>query len=160
MKKSVLYLLIVSVVLSVFSVPVLAFTETEDAVISSREKHMLPDGSYIVEEITEMVVKNRAISVQKSGSKRKSFYSSDNVLQWTFTLQADFTVKQNISATCTNTSYTYSIEESGWALYSASTHKSGNKAFGDASFIYKAGGNSNIKDCSVTLTCDAYGNLS
>ena len=133
--------------------------ESELITVSSKT-YMLENGCYCIITIEETSTNSRAALYQKSGNKTYSYYDGADALLWTFTVNGEFAVNQGISAKCIGTSYTYSIKKGSWSLSSATTYGSSNKAYGNATFIKSTLGTSYTKTCSVTLTCDAYGNLS
>ena len=159
--KKIISMTLALLILVGMAVPAFALERNQTAEITSSEKYMLTNGDYCIVTVTETVENSRAVSFYKSGSKTYKYYTSSDVLVWTFTVNGEFTVNQGVSAKCIGTSYTYSIKNSDWSLSSASTHGSGNKAYGNATFTMKNNvGVVNNQSCSVTLTCDANGNLS
>ena len=72
-------------------------------------------------------------------NRKKSYTAKNSVgdTLFSFTIHGTFSINSGVSATCTKSSYTYSISSSAWQLKSASASRSSNKAIGDAEFIKK-----------------------
>lgn len=118
----------------------------------------LEDGSYIVTTIEESIT--RATGT-KTASKKNNFYNEDDELQWTITVTGTFTY-DGTSSTCTKATGTTTITNTtNWYLISESPTKSGNTATYTVTFGRKVIGITTSKPTySVSLTCDANGNLS
>lgn len=115
------------------------------------------DGSYLVETIE--TIDSRA-SGTKSGSKIHSYYAADGSLEWKATLSGTFTYTGN-SATCTSSSCSVSISNSEWYTISKSASKSGSSANASVTMGKKLLGVTVAQvPITITLTCDANGNLS
>lgn len=118
------------------------------------------DGSYAVvvvmkEENTVTRATNR-----KSGSKAYKYYTADDELVWTVTLNATFSYNGS-SATCTSVnSLNVTIYDDSWSTYSKSSTKSGNTATGYVTMRYSGLLGSRDIPATVTLSCDKNGNLS
>ena len=125
------------------------------------------DGSYTVITIAEDFSSAPRSSARvmntagvKSGSKTFSHYSDGGVLAWAATLSASFQYN-GTSATCTAASCSVSISNSAWYLISKSTSQSGNTATAEVSMGRKLlGVTVRTINCTITLSCDANGNLS
>lgn len=94
------------------------------------------------------------------GSKTFSYRNSDDVVQWTYTLEGDFYYNGS-SSECTNVSDGYSISNDNWHLNNHHCSKSGNTAYGTVKMDYRILGitiNSVTRDLS--LSCSSNGTLS
>ena len=70
-------------------------------------------------------------------------------------------MNSGVSASCTKSSYSYSITNKAWELKSASATRSGNKAIANAEFIKKlVFVTVDTFDANIVLACDSNGNLS
>lgn len=78
-----------------------------------------------------------ATTYEKSGKKSYTAKNSDGDTLFSFTVHGTFSINPGVSATCTKSSYSYSISSSAWELKSASASRSSNRAIGDAEFIKK-----------------------
>lgn len=78
-----------------------------------------------------------ATTYEKSGKKSYTAKNSDGDTLFSFTVHGTFSINSGVSATCTKSSYTYSISSSAWELKSTSASRTSNKAIGDAEFIKK-----------------------
>lgn len=115
------------------------------------------DGSYATIEITNSGVR---ASGSKSGSKNYTYYNGDSVKQWQATLTGSFTYTGS-SATCTSSDINVTIYNSNCYVVSQNAGKSGDAAKGSATVGLKVLGVTVEKNsASLTLTCDANGNLS
>ncbi len=117
----------------------------------------LEDGSYIVTEIT--IYQTKA-SGTINANKKINYYNGDDELQWVYKLNGTFTYTGS-SSTCTYANNSVTIYNSAWKTYSASATRSGNSAYGNVTMkYYHLGAVLSTVQRSVTLTCDANGNLS
>ncbi len=159
MKKIIIFVLATIFLTTAFISPISAAENNETLIYEETE--YFSDGSSVVIRVTEETsILTRATST-KSGTKSYTARNSDGDVQWTFTVKGTFSVNIGTSATCTAASYSTSNIASGWSLDSASTKKSSNKAIGDATFKHKVlFVTTQTKDITVTLICDANGNLS
>lgn len=115
------------------------------------------DGSYLTVEI---ITNGSRATGSVTGSKPATYYDSDGVAQWKAILSGTFTYT-GTSATCTSANMSVTIYDSSWYVISKSASKSGNTATGNATIGDKLGGVTVSKaPVSLTLTCDANGNLS
>lgn len=117
----------------------------------------LADGGYITIEIYESPSLSRAIS-QKQGRKVVTQSDSNGKMVWQYTLSATFSVNSGVSATCTKVTGTPSIYDTAWFTVSNTPNRSGNRATGNITMQNRTSKQKVSR--SVTLTCDAYGNLS
>ena len=96
----------------------------------------------------------------KTGTKVYNKRDASGALEWKATLTASFTYN-GISATCTSASCSVSIYNSNWYTVSNSTVRSGNTATASLKMGYSVLGSTPIiYSYTITLSCDANGNLS
>lgn len=124
------------------------------------------DGSFAVITVTEEVsmIKDdtfsRAFSYIRNGSKTYTYYNSSGVAEWSATLNASFTYDGS-TATCTAANCQVTIYDNAWYVISNSSGYSGNTATANVSVGYRVLGVSvGTKSITITLSCDANGNLS
>lgn len=138
--------------LSIFSFTTMA-TPTDDNIV------YFEDGSYIVTSEIEILPSTRAANTI-TGQKNSTYVDSDGTVQWKATLKGTFTYTGS-SATCTNSSITYTISDSSWKITEATATKSGNKATGDVTAKkYFLGIPTKTVEKAITITCSASGTLS
>lgn len=115
------------------------------------------DGSYLESTVIESGA--RAIGT-RSGTRLLNYRSSDDELLWQAALSASFTYTGTTS-TCTSASCTLTIYDSNWYQVSKSTSRSGNTATTVLTMGQKVLGVTIAKPSyTITLSCDANGNLS
>ena len=118
---------------------------------------LLEDGSYITIEITTL---GERASGSVTGNKVYTHYDENGTSNWKAILSGSFTYIGS-SATCTSSNMSVSIYDSSWYTVSKSASKSGNQAMGSAIMGRTSLGNTVARvPVSLTLTCDANGNLS
>ena len=145
---------------AIFALPVSA-EEADAEILISRTVEVQPDGSSIEILLYQSPVYTRGNSYSMSGSKVYNSTNAAGEVQWTFRVTGVFKVVEGSSVYCTSASHSYSIVNNNWNFVSGSSYKSGNKAIGNAEFNRKVLGIVVETDtCTVTLTCDANGNLS
>lgn len=138
-------------VILIFCILPLSVFATENEII------YLDDGSYI---IVEMICYNTRASGSISGAKQYTHYSNGGESNWKAVLNGSFTYTGS-GATCTSSSMDVTIYDSSWYTISKNAGKSGNKAIGSATIGEKALGVTVTRvPVSLTLSCDANGNLS
>lgn len=121
------------------------------------ETFYFEDGSYATIHIA---LTNARASGSITGNKIYNYYNSDNVRQWKAVLTGSFTYTGS-SATCTSSSMDVTINDSSWYIASKSSGKSGSTARGNATISEKLLGVTVTSiPVSLTLSCDANGNLS
>ena len=104
-----------------------------------------------IADTTKIVVAQR-IATAKNADKETLF---------SFTVHGTFSVNSGVSASCTKSSYSYSITNKAWELKSASATRSGNKAIANAEFIKKlVFVTVDTFNANIVLTCDSNGKLS
>lgn len=163
MKKTVCLVLLLCLSLSMFPVaPASAdFGEFPVEVIN------YADGSYMIVTIAEgpetyapTVVGTNAVAATKSGSKTYTHYNSSGTLLWSATLTAAFSYNGS-TASCTSANCTVSISNNAWVVISKSCTRSGNTATANVTMGRQAAGITiQIIPITITLSCDANGNLS
>lgn len=115
------------------------------------------DGSYAT--IETATYKMRA-SGTVTGSKKYTYYSSSGTEKWNAVLTGSFSYTGS-SATCTSSSVSVTIDDSDWYQIYKYAGKSGNKATASVTMGYRLDGETVTQvPVSLTLTCDANGNLS
>lgn len=115
------------------------------------------DGSYATIEIVSL--ESRA-SGSKTGSKSYTYYNSDSEMQWKVTLTGSFTYT-GTNSTCVSSNINIILYNSNCYVVSQNAGKEENIARGSATIGYKfLGITVEKKSASLTLTCDANGNLS
>nr|MBQ8243677.1 hypothetical protein [Oscillospiraceae bacterium] len=150
MKRVVSWILVIIVLVNI--VPVLGYAAEND-----REVVYFEDGSYM---LVEIITSNVRASGSKTGSKQYTYYDSDDVSQWKAVLTGKFTYTGS-DATCTSSSVSTTIYNSSWYTVSKSAGKSGNKATASVVMGYNLEGVTMSRvPVSLTLSCDANGNLS
>lgn len=151
MKHRVISLVLVFVlIISLFTLECLA------ADTSKTEIEYLEDGSYIITTTQEVYV--RATNT-KVGTRTKSQYDSDNVLDWQVILRGEFTYT-GTSSTCTSSTISVNIYDSAYSKVSSSSSKSGNTANGSATISRKVLGVTVATNTyPLSLSCDKNGNL-
>lgn len=149
MKRIFSFLLLLALLLSIMPLSAYA-AENEREVIS------FEDGSYVVVEIIEDAAR---VSGSKTGKKQHTYYDADDESQWKVVLTGSFTYTGSSSA-CTSSSVDVIIFDSAWYTYSKSASKSGNKATGSVTMKTSSSDAIGSVPVTLTLTCDANGNLS
>ena len=137
-----------------------AFAAGAEEVLVSETVQELPDGSSIVITVKEQPISTYAASYMKAGTKTYSMKNSEDEVLWEFVLHGTFLVRAGVSATCSSASTSYNIYHPDWYYVNSSSYYSGNKAYGNATFEHTFIVTIETRECSVTLACDANGNLS
>lgn len=122
----------------------------------------LDNGDSITTELTvdQNPVSTCATTKTTSGSKTVKYRNASGNILWSFTLSASYTYNGS-SATCTSVSTSSSINDTAWKLSNITKSKSSNKATGSVTAKeYFLGVPFNTVTESLTLTCNASGNLS
>lgn len=147
---------IISLVLLVVSLlSVLPFTGNAEE--NGLQKILFDDGSYFLISVETMDTRASGI---KSGSKKFSYYSSSDELLWDVILRGTFSYS-GVSSACESVTAQVTIYNSSWYEVSKTVSKSGSTAYCEAVLGYKLVGiTMNKQSASISLTCDANGNLS
>ncbi len=163
MKKAV-HFLITSILILVYATPALAIGPPVD-VFQNKSTAMyvdnIADEYYAVISIEEETVSNttRAAST-KTGRKTYTIYNSDSKVAAQFVLTGTYTYNGSTS-TCTGASYSTSVYDDNWKFTNASTSKLGAVASGQfTAKRYSLSVTTQTISKTITLTCDAKGNLS
>lgn len=150
MKRTIISLLLVFMLL-LAAFPVRVFAAENDSIIT------FDDGSYILVELIES--STRATN-SKTGQRVYNYYDSGSTLLWKAVLTANFTYTGS-SSTCTSASCSVTVYDSDWYQVSKSTSRSGNTATTQLTMGHKVLGVTVSKPSyTITLSCDANGNLS
>lgn len=157
MKKIVTLLLIITLLSSSITV----FGETNSNILSTEIIYLTDDlyfEIYLTEESSSS--STYATTQTKSASKTYNLKNSDGDVLAKFKLTATFSYNGSASS-CTSVSHSTTIYDDAWEFKSASSSKSGKVATGNFTlkkyvlFICTQ----TVTD-SITITCDANGNLS
>ena len=115
------------------------------------------DGSYLT--ITVERMQSRTTNYI-TGSRNCVYTGSDGAQKWKVVLTGTFSYTES-SATCTSSSSTVTIYDSGWYQMAKTSGKSGATATAEVTMGYKVLGITTKQvPVSLTITCDANGNLS
>lgn len=135
-------------------------TYPDNEILIRQEIKELSDGTSLVIAISQSPNTMRALKTV-SGTKTYSGRNSDGVIMWQFKVHGTFSVNSGVGATCTAVSHSHSLPDSEWNYVDGSSYKTGNKAIGHGKFNRKLlFVTVETKECDVTLSCDANGNLS
>ncbi len=153
MKKFVLGLLFfisLFFIVSNQNIEVVKLSNLNGDLLISTETETLNDGSYIVYELYEESSKSNNImtyslastyssnsSYTKTGTRTVTKYDSNDKLLWQYVLTATYFVNEGVSATCTSSSYSKTINNTFWKFSNGSTSYSDNTAYGKGKFTYK-----------------------
>lgn len=164
MKKTV-HFLITSILILVYITPALAIEHSPINASKSNSTAMYIDNIsneyYAIISIEEEIASNttRTIST-KTGKKTYTVYNNDSEVAAQFVLTGTYTYNGNTSS-CTGASYSTSVYDDNWKFTSASTSKLGAVASGQFTVKhYSLSVNNQTVSKTITLTCDAKGNLS
>lgn len=154
MKRIVIFLIcLLTICTTLTPIVSIAVEPTSD----KREIIILEDGSYIEIVTTENFTRS---SGSKTGNKSYTYWDNDGNAMWKAVLTASFTYTGS-SSTCTNASCSVTIYDSSWYQVSKSTSYSGNTATTQLTMGHKVLGVTVSKPSyTITLSCDANGNLS
>lgn len=153
MKKVIICILVICLIVVVM--PSRANAATENAQIIKSE-----NGYYQIVTIEYAEIIAGVKSSTTSGTKTIREYDAFSNLIWTATLRGAFTY-DGISSTATSSGLTVSFSNSNYYLDSKSAYTSGDTAYGDFTIGHKfLGITVSTDDFSISLTCDANGNLS
>lgn len=155
MKKIFAMFLCVLMLVSTAVCPVTAAEEKTTATVE-----YLPDGSYIV-TITEELDTHGVRSNTKVGSRTRSYYSSDNILQWKMTVTGEF-LYDGTTASCTYASGVTTVYITPhWKVTQESSTVGDSTAYYTATFAHwELGVVIDRPTYGVSISCDANGNLS
>ena len=127
----------------------------------------LNNGSYITITLiakdisTLSLTSTDSATFTKAGNKVVTCRDKKGNLEWEYTLFAEFSVVENVSATCTSATYSQTIYASDWSFGNGNATKSGNTAYGVGTFkrkvLFVTVDTANI---DISIFCDVNGNLS
>lgn len=143
--------LLVLVILIAGILPVVACAEE-----NTLETIRFDDGSYMM---VEMVFGRVRASGSVTGSKKYTYYNSDDVSQWRAVLTGSFSYSGS-SATCSSSSVDVTVYNSDWYVVSKLADKSGNTATASVTMGLPYDGTVAKVPVKLNLKCDANGNLS
>lgn len=153
--------LVVTIVLCFvcFSMPFSANAKSINSNLNdSTEIEYFSDGSYMVTTYETDTIMTLSTTVSKT--KSVTYYSGSDVPQYKFALSGTFSYN-GTSATCTSATHSTVIYNDEWYVSSASSSKSANQAFGDATFKRKfLFVVIDTMDVALTLTCSPTGVIS
>lgn len=133
---------------------VLVFADTKNN--STLEIIKYDDGSYL-EIYTELDNLSTYATNTRTGSKVVN-YRKDTQILWYVKLSGTFTYNGKTS-TCTSTSITGESYSSSWKLSGFTSNKSGNTAYGQVTATHYYGIIGDKTTHSISLTCNANGDL-
>lgn len=99
-----------------------------------------------------------AVRANKSGSVTADYYESTGILAWTVTLTAAFTYNGTTSS-CTSANVSVNIFVNSWYTASRYVSWSGNTAAANVTMAKTVSGTTISVPVTLTLSCDANGNL-
>ena len=135
--------------------------EADSNILISESVEYLEDGSYITTSMYKTPVLYRASTYEQPASKVLTYTDNNGKLHWKYTLSAVFTVNPGVSATCKMCAGTPSISDNSWSIVSNKPSRSGNKATGTITMKRTVlGVVTQNTTKTLTITCDANGNLS
>lgn len=114
------------------------------------------DGSYMT---VEVIYSPLRATWSVTGNKQYTYYESNSVPQWKAVLTGTFAYTGS-SASCTESSVDVTIYNSAWYIGSKLASKSGNTAKASVTMKRTHNDVNATVPVSLTLTCDANGNLS
>lgn len=150
---------IIAIFLTVFlilSIPTISYANDTDYCKPNEYIEYFSDGSYSVTTIESI---NVAVMANSSVSKYKTIthYSSKDEKEWEITITGTFTYTGS-SATCTNSTVSYTIYDKNWKVTSAQASKSGRTATGEFTLKrYFLGIPTKTVNETLTLTCSNTG---
>ena len=151
MKRILSLVVVTMIIISIIPIACLAQTDNSEKIIMQYS-----DGSYITESVTEYAAR---ASGTKTGTKTRTYYSSNGTTLWKVVLTGSFSFT-GTSSTCASSSCNATIYDSAWYVISKSSGKSGNTATASATIGERVLGVTVSRvPVELTLTCDANGNL-
>jgi len=146
---------LISLVLALVMISLVAVSSF--ASVSEIERIYFEDGSFLTITIQEM--DSRATGT-KSGGKTYTFTNNSGDVAWKAVIVGTFTYT-GTTAVCTNSSCDVTVYDSAWYEVSKTVGRSGATATCELTMGHKVLGITvSKKNVSMTLTCDANGNLS
>ena len=167
MKKRIFSILLT--VLFVFTLTPSVFAANDIALDNQNTTEIiyLDNGSYITitlitQDISPLSLEStNSTSFTKTGNKVVTCNDKNGNLEWEYTLFAEFSVVEGVSATCASATYTHAIYNNDWSFSNGNATKSGNTAYGVGTFKRKVlFVTTNTSNIDISISCDVYGNLS
>lgn len=125
--------------------------------VSAAEKEIISlDDGYIVVDVFSLGMR---ASGSVTGGKQYTYYDNSNTAQWKAVLTGTFSYTGS-SSSCTASSVDVTIYNSAWYVFTKSASKSGNTAKASVTMKRTYDGIPVSVPVSLTLSCDANGNLS
>lgn len=150
MRRIFSFVLVLLVFITILPMTVYAEDKSENVVY-------FEDGSYLTIFIDKEYLR---ASGSQTGRKTYQYTDSDGDIAWKVVLNGTFTYTGS-SAQCISSSVDVTLYISGWYVVSESAGKSGSSATGNVTMGLKMLGVTIKKvPLTMTLTCDANGNLS
>lgn len=133
----------------------------DDLILVSENIEYFNDGSYIITRIYESLpVLNRDGTYNKTGTTKQVKYD-DDTLVWEYTLTGYFTINPGVSCVCYNSTYSTDIYSNYWSFHDPYNYYSANTAYGEGTFkkriLFII---ISTIDINLSVSCDAYGNIS
>lgn len=160
MKRMLATVVTLVLLATMFAIPAQATTENPEP---PEGAVFLDNGMYYVDEIT---IESGGITTfgtirTVKGSKTRTSYSPSGAVNFKLTVHGTFTVNTGVSATCTASTYSYSIVNSDWRLTAGSARKSANTAIAEGTFKRKVLFiDVETVATSIMLSCNTNGTLS
>ena len=162
MKKLFIILLFVLLPFCFYSkVSFNALEVSNDLILVSENIEYFNDGSYIITKVHESLpVLNRDGTYTKAGSNEQTYYDGDT-LSWKYTLTGYFTINPGVSCVCYNSTYSTDIYSNYWSFHDPYNYYSANTAYGEGTFKKRILFITiSTIDINLSVSCDAYGNIS
>ena len=125
-----------------------------------------PDGSYIIDTVYEIedvgaVSTFSSAPYIRTGFRNVGSYMSNGSIIWQFTLSGTWTVTPGVSAVCTNSQITTTINNSTWKFSNGNSWTEANRAHGSGTFTQYSLWVIPVATVNVNiwLGCDVNGNL-
>lgn len=131
--------------------------EGRAAQLDNAEVTYFADGSYMIDTVEALSART---SGSVTGNRTRTYYSNDGKQSWKVVLTGAFSYTGS-SSKCTSSSCNVTIYDSAWSYSSKNAGKSGNTATASVTMEQRIlGVVRNKVPVSLTLSCDANGNLS
>lgn len=167
MKKRIFSIILTFILMFALIPSVFAAHDIELDDKNATEIVYLDNGCYIITTLitqdisTLSLVSTGSTTFTRTGNKVVACYDKDGNLEWEYTLFAEFSVEEDVSATCTSATYTQTIYANDWSFSNGNATKSGNTAYGVGTFKRKVlFVTTNTSNIDISISCDVYGNLS
>ena len=139
------------------------YDESKNVLIVSSTIEYCDDDGYIISTIGETNSNITLLSstYTKTGYKDVIKYNSKDEILWVYTLSATYNVNSGVSSNCISSSYSTTINNNDWKFSDGNPYFNSNTAYGEGLFKNKFLFVTTQKiTIDISLTCDAYGNLS